>query len=116
MNDFKSSSSNLIILFGDSYPMLKSVEYIQKIIIFFLAVPPNEINYGVRNIKLCKIQNQPFAGFLKNFAKFTEIHLCRSFLNKVASELWWDFMRNFFIEHLRATASENERLSSVQNW
>ena len=66
MNDFKSSSSNLVILFGDSYPMLKSVEYIQKIIIFFLAVPPNEINYGVRHIKLCKIQNQPFAGVLQD--------------------------------------------------
>ena len=31
------------------------VEYIQKIIISFLAVPFDEINCGVRHIKLCKI-------------------------------------------------------------
>ena len=54
----------------------------------------------------CKI------GFFKNFAKFTEIHLCRSlFFNKAASELLQNFMRNVFIEHLGTTASENERLS-----
>ena len=70
------------------------VEYIQKIIISFLTVPLDEIDYGVRHIKLFKIQNHPFAGvlqdrFFKKFAKFTEIHLCRSlFYNKVANELW----------------------------
>ena len=75
----------------------------------------------MRLIKLCKIQNQPFAGLLqdgvfKNFPKFTEIHLCRSlFLNKVASELWQNFMSNFFIEHLMTTSCENEGLSFVQN-
>ena len=79
------------------------------------------MNYGVRHIKLCKIQYQPFAGvvqdgFFKNFAKFTEIHLCQSlFFNKVASNFWQNFMGNFFIEHLQTTASENERLSFVQN-
>ena len=55
---------------------------------------------------LCKI------GFLKNFAKFTEIYLCRSlFFKKVASEHWQIVMRNFLIEHLRVTTSENESLS-----
>ena len=87
-------------------------------IISFLIVPLDEINYEVRHIKLHKIQNQPFAGilkgFLKNFAKFTEIHLRRSpFIIKwqVSFEkiLW------FFMEHLGATTSENERLSFVQN-
>ena len=59
----------------------------------------------------CKI------GFLKNFGKFTEIHLCQGlFFNKVTSEFWQNFMRNISIEHLRATASENVRLSFVQNW
>ena len=55
--------------------------------------------------------------FLKNFAKFTEMHLCRSlFFNKITSELSQNFMRNFLIEHLRTTPSENKRLSFVQNW
>ena len=77
------------------------VEYIQKIIISFLNVPLDEMNYGVRHIKLFKIQNQPFAGVLQdnfflNFAKFTEIHLCRSlFYHQVASELWQNFISNF---------------------
>ena len=56
------------------------------------------------------------SALFKDFAKFTEIHLCRSFFfNKVESELWQNFMSNFSIEHLRTTASENERLSFVQN-
>ena len=55
-------------------------------------------------------------GDFKNFAKFTEIYLCRSlFFNKVASELWLNLVSNFFIEQLLTTASENERLSFVQN-
>ena len=73
--------------------MLKSVEYIQKIIISFLTVPLDEINNGVTRVKLGKSKtshSQLFCkmGILKNFAKFTEIHLCRTlFFNKVASEL-----------------------------
>ena len=61
--------------------------------ISFLTIPLDEMNYGVKHIKLCKIQNQPFAGVLqdryfKNFAKFTEAQLCVvvSFI-KVASEI-----------------------------
>ena len=59
------------------------VEYIQKIIISLFTVSRDEINYGARHIKLLKIQNDPYAGvlqdiFFKNFAKFTEVHLCRS--------------------------------------
>ena len=50
-------------------------------------------------------------GVFKNFAKFTGI----LFFNKVASELFQNFMDNFFVEHLRTTASGNERLSFVQN-
>ena len=77
------------------------VEYIQKIVISFLTVPLDEINYGVRHRKLFKIQNQPFADvpqdrFFSKIAKFTEIHLCLSlFHNKVASELRQIFMSNF---------------------
>ena len=52
-----------------------------------------------------------------NFAKFVEIYLCRSlFFIKVASELCQNVMSNLFIEHLRTTTSENERLSFVQNF
>ena len=51
----KVAFSNLIISFGDSSPMLKSVEYIHKIIISFLNVPLDEMNYGVRHVKLFKI-------------------------------------------------------------
>ena len=40
-------------------------EYNQKITISFLTVPIDEMNYGMRHIKLCKIQNQPFAGLLQ---------------------------------------------------
>ena len=63
-------------------------------IISFLTVSLNEMNYRMRHIKLFKIQNshlQVFCkiGFFKNFAKFTEIHLCQSLFSiKVASELW----------------------------
>ena len=65
---------------------------------------------------ICRCSERFSEFFLKNFDKFTEIHLCWSlFFNKVASELWQNFMRNFFIEHLRTTASENERLSFYQN-
>ena len=84
--------SNLIISCGNSSPM---------ILISFLTVSLDEMNYGVRHIKLFKIQNQPFAGVLQdnfflNFAKFTEIHLCRSlFYHQVASELWQNFVSNF---------------------
>ena len=46
------------------------VEYIQKIIISFLTVRPDEINYGVRH-KLRKIQNQSFTGVLQNSQKYT---------------------------------------------
>ena len=42
------------------------IEYIHKIIISFFTVPLDEINYGVNQIKLCKIQNQPFAGVLQD--------------------------------------------------
>ena len=94
---------NLIISFGGSSPMLKSCWiHSKKIIISFLTVSLNEMNYGTRHIKLFKIKNQPFAGvlqdrFFKNFAKFTEIQLCRSlFFIKVASELWKNVMSNLF--------------------
>ena len=44
------------------------------------------------------------------------MHMCQSlFFNKAASKFSQNFMRNFFIEHLRATTSENETLSFVQN-
>ena len=47
---------------------------------------------------------------LKNFAKFTERHLCQSlFFDKVASvscEVFEIFKNTFFTEHLRVTASE----------
>ena len=58
----KVASSNLIISFRCWNP----VEYIQKLIISFLTVPLDEIDYGVRHIKLCKIQNQPYAGVLQD--------------------------------------------------
>ena len=72
--------------------MLKSCLIHSKNNNSFLTVPLDEMNYGVRHIKLCKIQNQPFAGalqdFLKNCAKFTEIRPCRGlFFNKFATEL-----------------------------
>ena len=58
------------------------------------------MNYGVRHIKLFKIQNQPFASVLQDSAKFTEIHLCRSlFYNHVASELWQKFYEQFFLKN-----------------
>ena len=75
------------------------VEYIRKIIISFPTVSLDEINYGVRHIKLCKIQSQPFVGVLQDFGflkNFAEIHLCRSvFSNKIASELWQNLMVSF---------------------
>ena len=111
MNDFKSCSSEENIakscIFESKYLAIvlrcwNSVEYIHKIIISFLTVLHDEMNYGVRHIKLFKNQNQPFAGFLQdsffffNFSKFTEIQLCRSlFYTKVASELWQNLMSNF---------------------
>ena len=69
-------------------------------IFFLLIVPLGEMNYGVRHIKLFKIQNHlPMfykIGFLKKFTKFTEIQQRLSlFYNKVASELWQKFMSNF---------------------
>ena len=42
------------------------VEYIQKAILSFLTFPLDEINYGVRHIKPCKIQIQPLAGPLQD--------------------------------------------------
>ena len=35
-------------------------------IISFLTVPLDEMDYGVRHIKLCKIQNQVFTGVLQD--------------------------------------------------
>ena len=75
-------------------------EYIQKIVISFLTAPLDEMNYGVRHVKLSKIQNRHFAGVLQDrifqeIAKFTGIHLCLSlFYNNVASELRQKFMSN----------------------
>ena len=90
-NTWKVVFSNLIISCGNSSPM---------ILISFLTVSLDEMNYGVRHIKLFKIQNQPFAGVLQDSAKFTEIHLCRSlFYNHVASELWQKFYEQFFLKN-----------------
>ena len=48
-------------------------------------------------------------GVLKNFAKFTEKHLCQSlYFNKVASLNFAKFLRTpFLTDHLRTTASVN---------
>ena len=40
-------------------------EYIQKIVISFLTVPFDEMNYGVRHVKLFKIQNRRLQVFCK---------------------------------------------------
>ena len=75
MNDFKSSPFEENItkscIFESNFFSIvlrcrNPVEYNQKIKIPFLTVPLDEINYGVRDIKLCKIQNQPFAGVLQD--------------------------------------------------
>ena len=71
--------------------------------------------------KLFKIQNQQFAGVLQDmlffkFAKFTEIHLCRSLfysgLQVAFGKILWAIS---LIEQLRTTTSENKRLSFSQN-
>ena len=110
MNDFKSCSSEENIakscIFESKYLAIvrqcwNSVECIHKIIISFLTVLHDEMNYGVRHIKLFKNQTSHLQVFCKivfffNFSKFTEIQLCRSlFYTKVASELWQNLMSNF---------------------
>ena len=114
MNDFKSSSFGEIITkscifesnnflwrqFSDVDILLNTFK---KIIISFLTVPLDEMNYGVRYIKLFKIHRtshlQVFCKivfFKKKNAKFTEMHLSRRLLyNKFASKLWQNFMSNF---------------------
>ena len=71
------------------------VEYTQKIVISFLTVPLDEMNYGMRHKKLFKSQGVLQDRFFKNFTKFAEIHLCLNlFYDKVASELWQKYMSN----------------------
>ena len=58
-------------------------EYILKIIISFFTVLFDEMSYGVRHVKLFKIQKQRLASvlqdrFFKKFAKLTEIYPCQS--------------------------------------
>ena len=43
-------------------------------------------------------------GVLKNFAKFTGIHLCQSVLS---CEFWEIFKNTFLTEHIQETASVN---------
>ena len=131
MNDFKSCSSEENIakscIFESKYLAIvlrcwNSVEYIHKIIISFLTVLHDEMNYGVRHIKLFKNQNQPFAGFLQdsffflfflNSQKYNCVGV--SFILRLQvnfDKIWWAI---FLIEQLRTTASENERLPFFQN-
>ena len=115
----KVAFSILIISFGDSYPMLKSCRVHSKNNNFLSYCSDwwNELwNEAYKTTKSRTNHLQVFCGDFKNFAKFTEIYLCRSlFFSKVASELWLNLVSNFFIEQLLTTASENERLSFVQN-
>ena len=54
-------------------------------------------------------------GALKNFAKFTEEHLCqRLYFNKVTSLNITKFLRTpFFTDHLRTTASVKGTLMQI---
>ena len=70
------------------------------------------INKTVQNPEPAIVRSSRRKVFLQNFAKFTGIHFCRSlFFNKVARELWQNFMNNIFIDQLWTAASENEKLS-----
>ena len=65
-----------LFLLGIVLPCWNPVEYIQKIIISLLTVRFDEINYGVRHIKLCKIQKQPCAGVLQWISLNSQKYSC----------------------------------------
>ena len=128
MNDFKSCSFENITkscIFNSNLFFLivlrcwSPVELIQNLIVSFLTFLMKwiiKLNKTVQNPEPAIVRSSRRKVFLQNFAKFTGIHLCRSlFFNKVARELWQNFMNNIFIDQLWTTASENEKLSFVQN-
>ena len=89
-------------------------EYIQKIVISFLTVPFDEMNYGVRHVKLFKIQNRRLQVFCKigffkkllNSQKYTCVWV--SFIIRLQVNFGKNLCAIFLTEQLRTTASEME--------
>ena len=92
------------------------VEYIQKIVFSFLTVPIDQMNYGVRHIKLKTVQNpEPaicrcsarcFFFNLLNSQKYTCVWV--SFIIRLQVNSGKNLCAIFLTEKLRSTASEME--------